>query len=86
MKDVKLVEDGYNGKIAITLKYSDKKSVISGIERVSRPGLRTYTGVETMPKVLNGIGTVIVTTNKGIMTGKKAKELNVGGEVLCYVW
>ena len=86
VKDVKLVEDGYNGKIAITLKYSDKKSVISGIERVSRPGLRTYTGVETMPKVLNGIGTVIVTTNKGIMTGKKAKELNVGGEVLCYVW
>lgn len=86
VKDVQLVEDGYNGKIAITLKYSDKQSVISGIERVSRPGLRTYTGAETMPKVLNGIGTVIVSTNKGIMTGKKAKQLNVGGEVLCYVW
>ena len=66
VKDVKLVEDGYNGKIAITLKYSDKKSVITGIERVSRP--------------------VILTTNKGIMTGKQAKAQNVGGEVLCYVW
>ncbi|MGN1053089.1 MAG: 30S ribosomal protein S8 [Candidatus Scatosoma sp.] len=86
VKDVKLVEDGYNGKIAITLKYSDKKSVISGIERVSRPGLRSYTGVEKMPKVLNGIGTVIVSTNKGVMTGKQAKAQNVGGEVLCYVW
>ena len=73
VKDVKLVEDGYNGKIAITLKYSDKKSVISGIERVSRPGLRTYTGVEKMPKVLNGIGTVIVSTNKGVMTGKQGQ-------------
>ena len=86
MKDVQLVEDGYNGKIAITLKYSDKKSVITGIERVSRPGLRSYTGVEKMPKVLNGIGMVIVSTNKGIMTGKQAKAQNVGGEVLCYVW
>ena len=86
VKDVKLVEDGYNGKIAITLKYSDKKSVITGLKRISKPGLRTYSGVEDMPKVLNGLGTVILSTNKGILTGKQAKAAGVGGEVLCYVW
>ena len=86
VKDVKIVEDGYNGKIAITLKYNDKKSVISGLQRVSKPGLRAYSGVANMPKVLGGLGTVIVSTNKGIMTGKQAKAANVGGEVLCYVW
>ena len=86
VKDVKLVEDGYNGKIAITLKYNDKKSVISGLQRVSKPGLRTYAGVEKMPRVLGGFGTVILSTNKGIMTGKNAKAANVGGEVLCEIW
>ena len=86
VKDVKIVEDGYYGKIAITLKYSDKKSVINGLKRVSKPGLRTYSGVETMPSVLNGLGTVILSTNKGVMTGKQAKAANVGGEVLCYIW
>ena len=86
VKDVKIVEDGYNGKIAITLKYNEKKSVISGLRRVSKPGLRTYTGVENMPRVLGGFGTVILSTNKGIMTGKKAKAANVGGEVLCEIW
>ena len=86
VKDVKIVEDGYNGKIAITLKYNDKKSVISGLQRVSKPGLRTYAGVSNMPRVLGGFGTVILSTNKGIMTGKNAKAANVGGEVLCYVW
>ena len=86
VKDVKLVEDGYNGKIVITLKYEDKKSVISGLRRVSKPGLRNYAGVENMPRVLGGFGTVILSTNKGIMTGKKAKAANVGGEVLCEIW
>ena len=86
VKDVKIVEDGYNGKIAITLKYVDKKSVISGLKRVSRPGLRTYSDVENMPRILGGFGTVILSTNKGVMTGKNAKANNVGGEVLCYVW
>ena len=86
VKDVKLVEDGYNGKIAITLKYNEKKSVISGLRRVSKPGLRTYAGVENMPRVLGGFGTVILSTNKGIMTGKNAKAANVGGEVLCEIW
>ena len=86
VKDVKLVEDGYNGKIVITLKYDDKKSVISGLRRVSKPGLRTYAGVENMPRVLGGFGTVILSTNKGIMTGKNAKAAHVGGEVLCEIW
>ena len=86
VKDVKLVEDGYNGKIAVTLKYGDKKSVINGLQRVSKPGLRSYSGVEDMPKVLGGLGTVILSTNKGILTGKQAKAQGVGGEVLCYVW
>ena len=85
-KEMKIVEDGYNGKIALTLKYDDKKSVISGLQRVSKPGLRSYAGVSNMPRVLGGFGTVILSTNKGIMTGKKAKAANVGGEVLCYVW
>ena len=86
VKDVKIVEDGYNGKIVITLKYVDKKSVISGLQRVSRPGLRNYADVENMPRILGGFGTVILSTNKGVMTGKNAKANNVGGEVLCYVW
>ena len=86
VKDVKIVEDGYNGKIVVTLKYNEKKSVISGLRRVSKPGLRTYASVENMPRVLGGFGTVILSTNKGIMTGKNAKAANVGGEVLCEIW
>ena len=81
VKDVKLVEDGYNGKIAITLKYDDKKSVISGLRRVSKPGLRTYAGVANMPRVLGGFGTVILSTNKGIMTGKNAKASRIASEM-----
>ena len=86
VKDVKIAEDGYNGKIVITLKYDNKQSVISGLQRASKPGLRKYAGVENMPKVLGGFGTAILSTNKGVMTDKQAKAANVGGEVLCYVW
>ncbi len=86
VKDVKIVEDGYNGKIVVALKYENKQSVIGGLERASKPGLRKYAGIENMPKVLGGFGTVILSTNKGIMTDKQAKAANVGGEVLCYVW
>ena len=79
--------DGYNGKIVITLKYVGKKHpVINGLKRVSRPGLRVYSDVETMPKVMDGLGIAILSTNKGIMTDKQAKAQNVGGEVLCYIW
>ena len=87
VSDVKLTEDGYNGKIVITLKYvGKKKNVINGLKRVSKPGLRTYAGVEDMPKVMDGLGIAVLSTNKGIMTDKQAKAANVGGEVLCYIW
>ena len=87
VKDVRFAEDGYNGKLVLTLKYTDKnESVISGLQRVSKPGLRTYSGAGNMPKVLGGFGIAIVSTNKGIMTDKQAKAQNVGGEVLCFVW
>ena len=87
VSDVKLVEDGYNGKLVITLKYVGKKrSVINGLKRISKPGLRSYTGVEDMPKVLDGLGIAILSTNKGILTDRQAKAANVGGEVLCHIW
>lgn len=87
VKDVKYVDDNLSGKIVVTLKYSEgNKSVISGLKRVSKPGLRHYSGAEKMPKVLGGLGTAIVSTSKGIMTDKQAKAANVGGEVLCFIW
>ena len=81
----------YNGNfkdIRITLKYGKDKNdkVIAGIKRISKPGLRIYAGKDNMPKVLGGLGIAIVSTNKGVMTDKKARELNVGGEVLAFVW
>ena len=79
--------DGKQGVIRVTLKYTaNKQRVIRGIRRVSRPGLRIYVGCEDMPKVMNGLGIAIVSTSKGIMTDKKARKLNVGGEVLAFVW
>ena len=87
VKDVKYVDDNLSGKIVITLKYSEgNKSVISGLKRVSKPGLRHYFGAEKMPQVMGGLGTAIVSTSKGIMTDKQAKAANVGGEVLCFIW
>ena len=87
VKNVEEVEDGFNGKLVVTLKYTDDhRSVISGLERVSKPGLRSYSGAQTMPKVLGGFGIAIVSTNKGVMTDKQATKANVGGEVLCYVY
>ena len=87
VKSFQLIEDGKQGIIRITLKYTDGKSpVITGLRRVSKPGLRIYSSCEDMPKVRKGLGIAIVSTSKGIMTDKKARELNVGGEVLAYVW
>lgn len=87
LSDVKLVEDGFGGKLVLTLKYVGRKqSVINGLKRISKPGLRTYAGVEDMPKVMDGLGIAILSTNKGVMTDKQAKAANVGGEVLCYIW
>ena len=87
VKSYQVIEDGKQGVIRVTLKYGQGKAkVIRGIRRVSKPGLRIYAGYEDMPKVMNGLGIAIVSTSKGIMTGKKAKSLNVGGEVLAFVW
>ena len=85
VKNVEKVDDNLSGKIVITLKYSEGKSVISGLKRVSKPGLRNYSGAANMPKVLGGLGTAIVSTSKGIMTDKQAKAANIGGEVLCFI-
>jgi len=80
-------DDGKQGVIHITLKYGQNKSqVITGIRRVSKPGLRIYTNVEDMPKVMKGLGIAILSTSKGIMTDKDARKANVGGEVLAFVW
>ncbi len=86
IKGYQVVEDGKQGIIKITLKYIGKKQVIQGLRRVSKPGLRIYSGCEDMPKVMNGLGIAIVSTNKGIMTDKKARKENVGGEILAFIW
>ena len=87
VKNFQIIEDGKQGIIRITLKYDDNRTpVISGLRRISKPGLRIYSGCEDMPKVRKGLGIVIVSTSKGIMTDKKARELNVGGEILAYIW
>ena len=87
VKSYQVIDDGKQGTIRITLKYlAGKQKVIRGIRRVSKPGLRIYAGCEDMPRVMNGLGIAIVSTSKGIMTGKKAQSLNVGGEVLAFVW
>ena len=87
IKDYKVVEDGKQGIIEITLKYGPNKSqVLLGLRRVSKPGLRIYTDYENMPKVMKGLGIAILSTSKGIMTDKAARKLNVGGEVLAFIW
>ena len=87
VKSYQVIDDGKQGTIRVTLKYlQGKQKVIRGIRRVSKPGLRIYASCEDMPSVMNGLGIAIVSTSKGIMTGKKAKSLNVGGEVIAFVW
>ena len=86
IKAVSVIEDGKQGIIRVTLKYDQKVRAIRGIKRVSKPGLRIYSNCEDMPKVMNGLGIAIVSTSKGIMTDKKARRENVGGEVLAFVW
>ena len=87
IKSYSLVENGNQGMIHITLKYLAKKQpVLTGLRRVSKPGLRVYAGADELPKVLKGLGIAIVSTSKGVMTDKKARELHIGGEVLAFVW
>ena len=87
IKNYQIIEDGKQGIIKVTLKYGEGKTpIIQGIRRVSKPGLRIYSGCEDMPRVMRGLGIAIVSTSKGIMTDKKARALHVGGEVLAFVW
>ena len=87
IKSYQVIEDGKQGVIRITLKYGQGKSkIIKGLRRVSKPGLRIYSNCEDMPRVMNGLGIAIVSTSKGIMTDKQARQSNVGGEVLAFVW
>ena len=87
IKNYQIVEDGKQGIIRVTLKYvGNKQKVIHGLRRVSKPGLRIYSNCEDMPKVMNGLGIAIVSTSKGVMTDKKARLANVGGEILAFVW
>ena len=88
VKHYQVIEDGKQGIIRVTLKYqgASKSPVLLGLRRVSKPGLRIYSSSEDMPKVMKGIGTAIVSTSKGVMTDKKARQEHVGGEVLAFVW
>ena len=88
IKKYEIVEDGGFQTIRISLKYNNNKNerIISGIKKISKPGLRVYAGKEDMPKVLGGLGIAIVSTNQGVITDKQARELGVGGEVLAFVW
>ena len=87
IKGFEVVNEGVQGVIKITLKYNaGKEKAISGLRRVSKPGLRVYAGADELPRVLKGLGVAIVSTSKGVMTVKKARELHVGGEVLAFIW
>ena len=87
IKSYEIVDDGKQGMIHITLKYgANKEKVISGLQRVSKPGLRVYAGRDELPRVLKGLGIAIVSTSKGIMTDKKARAEKIGGEVLAFIW
>ena len=81
-----MVEDGVKRQLVIDLKYVNGKAVIEGLERVSKPSCRVHCGSREIPRVRNGLGTVILTTPNGVMSGREAAKQNVGGEVLCYVW
>ncbi len=87
IKDWEYIEDSKQGVIRVFLKYgSNKERVITGLKRISKPGLRVQVGKDDVPKVLNGLGIAIITTSKGVMTDKAARQAGVGGEIICYVW
>ena len=86
IKNYQLINDGVQGLIKVTLKYNVNEKAITGLRRVSKPGLRVYAGADELPYVLRGLGIAIISTSKGVMTDKKARAANVGGEVLAFVW
>ncbi|SHH71930.1 small subunit ribosomal protein S8 [Sporobacter termitidis DSM 10068] len=86
IKNYQLINDGIQGVIKVTLKYNGNEKAITGLRRVSKPGLRMYAGAEELPQVLKGLGIAIISTSRGVMTDKKARSAHVGGEVLAFVW
>ena len=86
IKSFQIIDDGVQGMIHITLKYNGKDKVITGLRRVSKPGLRVYVGADELPRVLRGLGVAIVSTSRGVMTDQAARAAHVGGEVLAFVW
>lgn len=88
IKDFKIIKDGNFSKVRVTLKYGRDKNekIISGIKKISKPGLRVYAGKEDLPKVLGGLGTAIISTNKGVITDKQARQDQVGGEIIAFIW
>ena len=86
IKGYEEIEDGVQGTIRISLKYVNKQKVIAGLKRISKPGLRVYATKDELPKVLGGLGIALISTSKGIMTDKKARQEGIGGEVLAFVW
>ena len=86
IKNFQIINDGLQGIIRVTLKYNGNEKAIAGLRIVSKPGLRVYAGADELPRVLRGLGIAIISTSKGIMTDKKAREAHVGGEVLAFVW
>ena len=86
IEDFRLMKDSVQGSYKVYLKYDNKESVIIGVKRISRPGLRVYTQGDEVPRVLNGMGTAVISTSKGVINDREARKMKVGGEVLCYVW
>ena len=86
IKSMDIIEDGNRKTIRIALKYENKTRVLQGLKRISKPGLRIYANVEELPRVLNGLGIAIISTSKGIMTDKEARQQNIAGEVMAYIW
>lgn len=86
IEDFRLLKSNVQGEYRVYLKYDGKKSVVSGLRRISRPGLRVYVSGSRIPKVLNGLGTAVLSTSKGVVTDHEARKLRTGGEVICYIW
>lgn len=86
VEDFRLLKNNVQGSYKVYLKYENKKPVITGLRRVSKSGLRIYTEKEDIPRVLNGLGTAVISTSKGVVSGREARKLGVGGEIICYVW
>jgi small subunit ribosomal protein S8 len=86
IEDVRLLKDNKQGVLKVYFKYENNKSTIIGLKRVSRPGLRVYTDNNRIPRVLNGLGTAVISTSKGLISDRQARKMKIGGEVLCYIW